>query len=698
VRSSKRSELLLYFVELLSLRVWLAVVFPAIYRRARADAKDIRVLYIDKTPLGGLAAKASLYFVRSLSVQRLDFKLIDVRDESGLLIRLKIPYGELQRFEDEVKTEAQYVEFSEWVKEGGLKAFVRKTLTKASLTDRQTAWRALFLVQVFAWHMRKMREDRATVFLEARPWFRTIIRYGEGLGLAVKPVPRTLARKDLSLEMFPPALFWALRSIRDNIQHLRFGSQGKHVPRRAPQAGPARLAVEYSGYFNLTRPECYSEFFFWQASDLPAERLLTLFNQPGDPIDSQRHGQLEKEHIGSVALTSLATDTPAIPLHTFWPRHRHGLRYPAASGKGLEGHWLRRQVETYSFQREYWRDLFLRENVRLFTTWYRFDGAHCAIADAIKSVGGIMTVYQRACQPDASPEVGIYSDVAFGYAPMDADVDRRSGSMVQYHVAVGYFGDHRFPLLKAQATEVRRQLESHGARFVIAFFDENSASDERWQTGHRFQSENYEFLLEKMLADPSLGLVLKPKVPVSLKKRLGRVADLLDQALATGRCFLYQEGTIQGTYPPAAAAMAADIAVHGHLCAATAALEAALAGTPTLLLDREGWHVSDMYGLGVGRVVFKSWPELWEALCATRTHGIHAGIGDWSPMLDKLDPFRDGRAAERLGNYLHWLIEGLNRGLDRERVMADAATRYCELWGADKVREVGDLNMKEITA
>jgi hypothetical protein len=104
-----------------------------------------------------------------------------------------------------------------------------------------------------------------------------------------------------------------------------------------------------------------------------------------------------------------------------------------------------------------------------------------------------------------------------------------------------------------------------------------------------------------------------------------------------------------------------------------------------------------MYELGVGRVVFQSWPELWEALCVGRKHGFQSGLGDWSPMLNRLDPFRDGRAAERLGTYLDWLLSGLNNGLTREKTMADAAERYCHLWGHDKVRSITGTVAKEIT-
>ena len=57
-------------------------------------------------------------------------------------------------------------------------------------------------------------------------------------------------------------------------------------------------------------------------------------------------------------------------------------------------------------------------------------------------------------------------------------------------------------------------------------------------------------------------------------------------------------------------------------------------------------------------------------------------------MLDEIDPFRDGRAAERIGTYLKWLLDDFKVGLPREIAMGNAAERYCKIWGKDKIGEV----------
>jgi hypothetical protein len=201
--------------------------------------------------------------------------------------------------------------------------------------------------------------------------------------------------------------------------------------------------------------------------------------------------------------------------------------------------------------------------------------------------------------------------------------------------------------------------------------------------------ENYDFLLRKVLAEPWLGLVMKPKNPDTLRRRLGPVSVLLKEAEETGRAYIYEGGAVQGSHSPAEAAMEADLVVHGHLCAGTAGIESVLAGVPTLLMDREGWPVSPLYRLPFGVVVFQEWPELWKA-CIEHWDSPTGtpGFGDWTPILDELDPFRDGRASERMGTYLKWILEGFSAGLDRDTNLADAAERYCQQWGYDKVTQI----------
>ena len=89
-------------------------------------------------------------------------------------------------------------------------------------------------------------------------------------------------------------------------------------------------------------------------------------------------------------------------------------------------------------------------------------------------------------------------------------------------------------------------------------------------------------------------------------------------------------------------------------------------------------------------MVFRGWPELWRTLCAWRVdRSVQPGFGDWSGWLDWYDPFRDGRAAERIGTYIGWLTQALGRGASREEAMAEARQRYTVQWGSNAVVDGG---------
>jgi hypothetical protein len=121
------------------------------------------------------------------------------------------------------------------------------------------------------------------------------------------------------------------------------------------------------------------------------------------------------------------------------------------------------------------------------------------------------------------------------------------------------------------------------------------------------------------------------------------------------------------------------------MTAGTAGVEAVLTGTPTLMMDRYGFKNSQFYKLGVGKVVFNNWDNLWDNLEEHWKKKPIDGFGDWSPILDDIDPFRDGNASARLTKFLYWLREGFKKGLSKTETLENAVGLYSSEWGEDKV-------------
>lgn len=698
-----------FFIEHLTLQTWLFSVFPRLlYRRLAKRGRITSCYFFDSFPLGIWAAK-TLGWITGVRVEKLRFRMLEVRDQEGLLVRLRIPFQDLAEAQAEAMKEAA---FRACLNNGGAEdrfpIYLAKRIVSGSFLDQRSMSRVLFLVQVCVWHMQGSngRGTHAVLFLDRRPWFDAVGRYAFHYDMTIVPVtpPYRLNARALLRQYLGPRGIELLRAVRDRRYRRGFlastrkekASRERGIPvsrsNISVQSSTPRVGVEYYGQLNLDQPERYSDLFFWQQSSLPGSDMSVIFALPEDPLDEKKWSQLAENGMNAIVLNPRAATIPEAPLFTASSRRaeRAGSQWRIApSPRSVEGIWLKEQAEDYQEQRMYWRELFGKNNIRIYVSWYKYDARHCAIVDALLELGGAMVIYQRAHEEFPSVETTIAADIVFGYSSGVAHKERLSNSLIPYYVTTGYLGDHRFVLVRGKAQEVRDALRQHGATHILSFFDENSADDSRWHTGHEFQRENYAFLLEKVLSEPWLGLVLKPKVPGTLRERLGPVTELLDRARATGRCYMYEGGALHGSHPPAAAALASDLAIHGHLCAGTAGVEAALAGIPTLLMDREGWPVSSLYRLGVGKVVFTDWQSLWDALTEHWTRpGGTPGFGDWSPLLDELDPFRDGHAAQRMGTYIQWLIEGFKAGRNRETVMADAAERYCAAWGRDKITEV----------
>ena len=695
------------FIESLTLRVWFLAVFPRLVldRLSRNRAAARKCYLFNWSGLALAAARLTGKWV-GIQVEPLCYRLADVRDEEGLLLRLRIAYQDLAEVQADAMRE---LIFDQVLKEepsmDRLPTYLAKAIASMDLSDRGTLWRALMAIQVCAWRLRIEEAppwpSGAVFYLERRAWLNSLIRYAAQTGVQVLPVAAPFRVKVWLSSILSPELKGLLRWILSGrIRQmssspsmtlegkLQRGSGPRLMTSRTTLRGDSpfrgndnpRIAVEYYGHLNLNRPECYSDLFFWQQSSLAADDISVLFNDfSRDPLDDSKKKELAEHGLRAESLSP-------------WGRFRKNptlILRRSRWKRSLEAEWLGKQIDRYKALRSYWENFFSVEQVKIYVSWFKYSAAHCVIADALARVGGVTVIYQRAHEELPSAETTIDADIVFGFSWKVAHVERQSNSRIAYHITTGYLGDHRFPLLKEQAQRVRESLRRHGARRIIAFTDENSMDDARWQTGHEFQQHNYAFLLEKILAVPWLGLVIKPKVPASLRRRLGPVAELLSRAEATGRCVVYEEGVLQGSYPPAAAALASDLMIHGHLCAGTAGMEAALAGVPTLLLDREGWSRSPLYRLGLGRAVFTDWRILWKGCLDhwERPGGV-PGFGDWSPLLEEMDPFRDGRAAERMGTTLQWMLEGFKQGLPREVVMADAAERYAQIWGRDKVTSV----------
>lgn len=668
-----------FFVENLSLWNWIFQILPLAIREKPAciyviDAKNV-VLKLTQR----------LMAYRNIKLEKLQFRMMDIKDDDGLLLRLRLYWKDIKDVEREIFASSPLLKRSlEYFKDKNrFNTFIKKSVSSSVMVPHSMGLaQALFLIGVVRWKIKQLASANAvtTLFLRKRIGMEALCKYASGDNILVQPL-----LTGIHFPLKSPALIWFYHNAWFFIWMLRYRAFSKNntISFKQPKIG-----IEYYGLLNLEEPEKYSDFFYYQCSALDGRDVAAISYSPTFPIDEAVYKLLTHHQIQPIALHPKASRHPACkPVRPQLHRYSLNGAAPVFRSGYVEPYapFVKRTWVEYERIRNYWSDAFEANNIKTYISWYKYDATHCAIGDAIKKCGGVMALYQRTLDVTPFIESAMDIDVFFGSSGWIAEMEKEIQSVIPYFVVTGYVGDHRFSILNGKSKALRQKLLQGGAKFIMAFTDENSSPDSRWHTGHDPMRANYEFLLKKVVTQPWFGLVIKPKVPSTLRKRLGVQAELLREAEKTGRCFVCEGGIVHGSYPPAFASLASDVTVHGHLCGATAAFEAALSGVPTLLMDKEGWSVSPLYQLGVGKVVFHDWNTLWDVVLDLRQHGKKTGIGDWSPMLDRLDPFRDGRAAERMGTYLKWMIDDFKTGCDREMVMANAAERYCRQWGEDKI-------------
>ena len=283
--------------------------------------------------------------------------------------------------------------------------------------------------------------------------------------------------------------------------------------------------------------------------------------------------------------------------------------------------------------------------------------------------------------PWPETEIARLHQVYFAWGMQYAGLLNVDGSCTDHVLLSGCILRATYPG-EADPSETRRHRASvtaSGATRVLALFDTNLPCE-----------GFYANFLRRAIEDHRWGLLIKPKSYSELpwvRQRLPELQALYEQAVTTGRVQMLDSGKVS---PPEAAA-AADFAVSVEIN--SAGVISALAGHRSIYLDYVRLHASPfsdwatLYNSGPNRIVFDDPEKLWRAL----NHYFDKpgttpdlGVAD-EGLLREIDPFRDGKAGQRIGQFLRWYLEGLDSGMDRDQALNDASRHYGSEWGQSNV-------------
>ncbi len=639
-------------------------IFRNKYLKSLSQIIERKIYYIDASRIGSFCGQL-FGKIFKIEFQQLEFKLREIKDENGELIKVRITRKDLFEIQKKIIHSIEYKQlFHPSWRYYRVEEFLKKGLIDGSILEELSSSRMLFLINVVSWHNNNQITNECQLLINKRAWFRIYKEYASSFGIKLVEYvgsPKLIIKqkiRQIILKHPQIHLFYL------NIKYKKFNNKIKTTQSRLP-----KLFLEGRGDLNLVNNGHHSDFFWQMNSDFNSNNLL--------------YNALSDEESLLLKKNNICVSNGALKFY------KKGRTHFCCNSSDFikERKLIQKQLSTYNSTNNYWYSFFKQYGVKVWLTWYKYDNSHMAIADAISDCGGISTIWHMAFDGFQIIHCKINADIIFSYSAFTQEIDEKLGSNFTNNVIIGYPKDYAKKKLKEEAAQLRKQLFARGVKKIIFSIDENSMDDSRWHVGHELQRENYSYILEKILEINWLGVIFKPKTSKTLRYRLGSVNDLLNEAIKTGRCILLEDsGRHTTSDPPLLAGLASDICIHGHLSAGTAALECALEGKPTLLIDREGCPASKLYELPKDKVIFKNWKDTIDALMEhLQTPNGIPGFGDWTPIIEDLDPFRDGKAAQRMGNYLSWLIQGFEQGLDKEVIMSKAAERYSKEWGSDKV-------------
>lgn len=468
----------------------------------------------------------------------------------------------------------------------------------------------------------------------------------------------------------------ALRQVAALLRHVALSLRA--APRRAaPSVGP-RIAVQYAAGTDWVSR---SDVFWYPDSGLTPDQVLVYFNRPDHPrteASTEHVGKLGLEWVDLLAWKPGGAAYARSIVGTLRVAVRLGIA--ASIGRLRHGWWQWRTLVLLERTVDWWSAFFREHNVRVHLHVGATSPDIVALALAVEQEGGIDVGYQWSADDFSFASTGriLSKHVFFAWGPLYAEQIRQLGFEPDVLLLGGQVFDFRGGTARA-ASRWRNELRRKGCLNIVSVFDNSFLSENPLTPA--MVTEFYRTVFSWVQRDSSLGLIVKPKPKYpSVFDRLPEVKALLEKAQATGRCLL-----LSGWISPGEAALASDLAV--GLGMNTAVLESALAGVPAVHLDLGSLKRHPLRREGLDRFVFCDADVLYERMQAWRNDPLSVpGFADHSPVLDSIDPFRDGGGPRRLGTFLRWFLEELEEGKSREQAVLAAAHRYATEVGEAYVR------------
>ncbi len=516
------------------------------------------------------------------------------------------------------------------------------------------------------------------VLIENCSWISFIIEYFKDKKIILKTY---FSFRDAIVLVYAP-----IKVVAEIVINAFLSALWKKNPSKIDVSGALVAVLHIQG----TDPEKKTDYFWFKGSGIDAEKLLLYFKYSVRPPDKNTLSFVTKERIPWIDLLPLKVGNKSIfggtaELNVFPSGlYLKKLVKVLATSLRMFFYCLVKGRRSYLY---FWADLvslmdavalfetfFLKNNIKVHFALYE-TGIDMVASNIAAEFAGAVDLSMHWSNYDLiTCSHGKYSDIYFSWGPYFKDnFFNNSFNCVRNFIYTGYPYDSNFRPSAIKAAIHRKKLSDSGAKFIISFFDQNVVCDRPlW---NKEVMKIYKNLLGLVLENDTVGLIIKPK-KIPPENKLPQLHNLLEEAKSTNRCLVLDPESF-----PNEAAQASDIAI-GLGISSTPAIEAALAGKPAITYDIENLSEHPFYKNGNRKIIFCDLKDIMDILKKSIAQGsVNHGIGDYSFILSKIDPFRDGMASKRIGFCIKLLLEGFDNGLSREEAIRTTISKYRLEWG-----------------
>lgn len=491
-----------------------------------------------------------------------------------------------------------------------------------------------------------------------------------------------------------PSLFSWMRAGMKKAYHFCQDLFAALLPgRMKPVPGEGScVATHYAEGINMKRR---SDLFWYPESKIDPKRVLIYLDRSyNHPITGECLSRIESMGMRWVSL-GWRRDLPFCLKSVWRPSLKKGgllrafLKKSDRDGRpcNREEEWLFHASVDFLRQIDYWQSFYQHFNVKIHLDPIEGGIQNVAQNIALDFVGGIRVGKQRSeLFILVSDMIGYYPEHTYfswnSRAPLYLEGDRNRND---YCIVSGFPYDTAFSGNGNHDLSFKERLNEHGGRFVIALYD-NMYGDNLSYSKAAMQSF-YEVFLHWVLEDKEVGLIIKSKKPKVLAG-LSEVHELLQRAKETGRCI-----QLEDVYGRLASDAAHDADMAVGIGISSAVSEAVIVGRRGIHCDLTGLRSHPFYEWGYEKVIFDDLHRLIDALKRYRENpSLESGLGDWTSYIHDLDPFRDGKAGQRIGTYFYWFLNEIEAGVSRDEALRNVNSKYAEKWGAEKIVELNAMH------